>query len=67
VPASVREVHERYLGVLASYEHAAQVTVEVARDGGDERLIDAQEISFRAGEDALRVGDVLWPGEYKPH
>lgn len=67
VPASVREVHERYLGVLAAYEEAAQVTVEVARHGGEERLIEAQETSFRASEDALRVGDVLWPGEYKPH
>jgi hypothetical protein len=67
VPASVREVHERYLRVLAAYENAAQVTLEVARNGGDDRLIDAQEMSFRAAEDALRVGDVLWPGEYKPH
>jgi hypothetical protein len=67
VPASVRDVHERYLGVLASYQNAAQVIVEVARDGGDDRLLDAQEMSFRAAEDALRVGDVLWPGEYKPH
>lgn len=67
VPGSFREVHDRYLGALAAYEQAAQLTVEVARDGGDERLIDAQELSFRAGEDTLRVGDVLWPGEYKPH
>jgi hypothetical protein len=67
VPASARGVHERYLGVLVLYQDAAQVTLEVARDGGDERLIDAQKMSFRAAEDALRVGDVLWPGEYKPH
>ncbi len=67
VPASMREVHERYLGALALYENAAEETLKTARDGRDERLIDAQEMSFRAAEDALRVGDVLWPGEYKPH
>jgi len=67
VPASIRDVHERYLGALALYENAAQETVKAARDGRDEHLIDAQEMSFRAAEDVLRVGDVLWPGEYKPH
>jgi hypothetical protein len=67
VPASIRDVHERYLGALALYENAAQVTVQAAREGNDEYLIDAQKMSFRAAEDVLRVGDVLWPGEYKPH
>jgi hypothetical protein len=67
VPASIRDVHERYLGALALYENAAQETVRVARDGSDEHLVDAQKMSFRAAEDVLRVGDVLWPGEYKPH
>ena len=67
VPASMREVHERYLGVLTSYGNAADQMVQAARDGSDQYLIEAQGISFRAAEDALRVGDVLWPGEYKPH
>jgi hypothetical protein len=67
VPASIREVHERYLAALVLYENAAQEAVKAARDGRDEHLIDAQEMSFRAAEDVLRVGDVLWPGEYKPH
>jgi hypothetical protein len=67
VPASIRDVHERYIGALALYENAAQETVQVARDGSDEHLVDAQKMSFRAAEDVLRVGDVLWPGEYKPH
>jgi hypothetical protein len=67
VPASIRDVHERYIGALALYENAAQETVQVARDGSDEHLVDAQKMSFRAAEDALRIGDVLWPGEYKPH
>jgi hypothetical protein len=67
VPASIRDVHERYLGALVLYEDAADEMVEAVRDGRDEGLIDAQGMSFRAAEDALRVGDVLWPGEYKPH
>jgi hypothetical protein len=67
VPASLRDVHERYLGALVLYESAADEMVGAAQDGRDERLIDAQDMSFRAAEDALRVGDVLWPGEYKPH
>jgi hypothetical protein len=67
VPATIRDVHERYLGALASYEDASEKMVEVARDGRDEHLVEAQGMSFRASEDTLRVGDVLWPGEYKPH
>jgi hypothetical protein len=67
VPPSLREVHERYLGALAAYETASEEMVKTARDGRDEHLIQAQGMSFRASEDTLRVGDVLWPGEYKPH
>jgi hypothetical protein len=67
VPASIRDVHERYLGALALYENAADEMVEAARAGRDESLVAAQGMSFRAAEDVLRVGDVLWPGEYKPH
>jgi hypothetical protein len=67
VPASMRAVHERYLGALASYQNASDKMIEAARDGRDEYLIEAQGMSFRASEDTLRVGDVLWPGEYKPH
>jgi hypothetical protein len=67
VPASMRDVHERFLGALSSYQNAADAMVQAARDGRDQHLIEAQGMSFRAAEDALRVGDVLWPGEYKPH
>jgi hypothetical protein len=67
VPVSMRDVHDRFLGALSSYENAADEMVQAARDGRDQHLIEAQGMSFRAAEDALRVGDVLWPGEYKPH
>jgi hypothetical protein len=67
VPASLQGVHERFLGALASYQTAADEMLQVARDGRDERLLAAQDLTFRAAEDVLRVGDILWPGEYKPH
>ncbi len=67
VPSSLRDVHERYLGALTAYETASEEMVKTVRDGQDEHLIQAQGLSFRASEDTLRVGDVLWPGEYKPH
>ena len=67
VPSSMRETHERYLRALTSYETASEEMIKTARDGRDEHLIEAQGLSFRASEDTLRVGDVLWPGEYKPH
>jgi hypothetical protein len=67
VPPSMREVHARYLETLSLYENASETMVKAARDGSDDRLIEAQGMSFRASENALRVGNVLWPGEYKPH
>lgn len=67
VPASLRAVHERYLEALASYQSASEKMLQTARDGRDEHLVEAQGISFHASEDTLRVSDVLWPGEYKPH
>lgn len=66
-PASLREVHDRYLEALALYESASSTTARAAEDGRDEMLAEAQGMSFRAAEDLLKVGDVLWPGEYKPN
>lgn len=67
VPPSMQAVHERFLGALTAYENVAHEMLQTARDGEDQRLLAAQNLSFRAAEDTLRVGDVLWPGEYKPH
>jgi hypothetical protein len=66
-PASLREVHDRYLEAVTLYESASALTVKAAEEGRDEMLVDAQGMSFRAAEDLLKVGDVLWPGEYKPN
>jgi hypothetical protein len=67
VPPSLEKQHERYLGALKLYEEASVEMVKVARDGNDEHLVNAQKMSFAADEDSLRVGDALWPGEYRPN
>ncbi len=67
VPASLEKQHEVYLGALKLYEDAAVEMVKIARDGKDDHLINAQKMSYAASEDSLRVGDALWPGEYKPN
>jgi hypothetical protein len=60
-------VHDQYLEALALYETASTEMIKVAEDGKVEHLIEAQTMSQRAAEDLLKVGDVLWPGEYKPN
>jgi hypothetical protein len=67
VPPSMVPLHERYLAALAQYENAAAEMVSATRDGKDAHLLAGQQMSLRATEDILRIGDVLWPGEYKPH
>jgi hypothetical protein len=67
VPASMQKVRDQYLAALALYETASAEMVKVAGDGKVEHLIEAQTMSQRAAEDLLKVGDVLWPGEYKPN
>jgi len=67
VPAAIGKVHDQYLEALALYETASAEMVKVATDGKVEHLIEAQTMSQRAAEDLLKVGDVLWPGEYKPN
>ena len=67
VPTSMRQVHDQYLEALMLYQTASAEMVKVAEDGKVDHLIDAQTMSQTAAEDLLKVGDVLWPGEYKPN
>ena len=67
VPPSMRAVHEKYLAAIQLYENAAAEMLKTAQDGNDQRLLVAQGMSQHAAEEMLRVGDVLWPGEYKPN
>ena len=66
-PTSMRTVHDKYLGAIKLYESAAAEMLKTARDGDDLHLLAAQGMSQHAAEEMLRVGDVLWPGEYKPN
>jgi hypothetical protein len=67
VPASLQKQHEQFVGALKLYEDASVEMVKTARDGNDQHLVEAQKKSYAASEDSLRVGDALWPGEYKPN
>ena len=66
-PPSMEVEHKRYLDALKMYEDASVEMVKVAQDGKDDHLVAAQKLSYAASEDLLRVGDALWPGEFKPN
>ncbi len=67
VPASLQKLHEHYLDALALYEAASIEMAKVTRAGDEAHLLDAHVMSLRAAENLLRVGEVLWPAEHKPH
>ena len=67
VPASMRPIQERFLAALDLYRSAAAEMLKTAKDGDDSHLIDGQAMAQHASEEILRIGDVLWPGEYKPN
>jgi hypothetical protein len=66
-PPALAQQHQTYLSALKSYQTASEEMVKIARDGKEEHLLNAQKLSYAAAEDLLRVGDVLWPAEYKPN
>ncbi|MGF7206300.1 hypothetical protein GGE65_000861 [Skermanella aerolata] len=70
-PASMQDIGRRYLAAVDLYVTASAEMMKVSQDAGDNvndaYLIDAQAMTHRAAEELLRVGDRLWPGEYKPH
>lgn len=67
VPPSLSKVHGQYIEAMALYRKACDEMLEFTKDGGRQHLIDAQGMGFTASEDILRAGEVLWPGQYKPH
>jgi hypothetical protein len=71
VPGSMQETNRRYLAALDLYRTASaemmKVSPDAREDANDGHLIEAQGMTHRAAEELLRVGDRLWPGEYKPH
>jgi hypothetical protein len=66
-PDSLRPVRDRFVEALTLYEAASTEMMRFVEDNSEEHLIEAQGMSFRASENVLRVGDVLWPAAHKPH
>jgi hypothetical protein len=66
-PSSLQPVRDRYVALLVLYEQSATEMIEVARDGDEGHLINAQSKSQHAAEELVKVGDILWPGEHKPN
>src|SRR5258706_7045689 len=66
-PASMRALHGEYLEAVKLYREASVAMIKVAADGRDEHLTEAQNKSSRASELTLKVGETLWPGEFKPN
>lgn len=67
VPASLAEVHNQYLEAMILYGKASQDMLAFAKDDERHHLIAAHDKSLTASQAILRAGEVLWPGQYKPH
>jgi hypothetical protein len=66
-PASMRALHGEYMEAIQLYRDASLEMIKVASDGRDVHLVEAQKKSARASDLTLKVGDILWPGEFKPN
>jgi hypothetical protein len=67
VPPSLSKVHDEYLEAVVLYRKASNGMLAFTTDGERQHLVDAQGMGVTASEDLLRAGEVLWPGQYKPH
>jgi hypothetical protein len=67
VPPSLAPVHHQYVAALVLYGKASHDMLEFAKDGERQHLIDAHDLHISASQAILRAGEVLWPGQYKPH
>src|SRR5450432_3062898 len=66
-PPSLSTAHGQYVDAMALYANAAAEMLKFTEDGDQQRLGNAHRMDVTASEDMLRVGEVLWPGQYKPH
>jgi hypothetical protein len=66
-PRSLADQHAMYAEAVRLYDRAARTMLQVVQDGDDAHLLEAHPISQEAGERLLKVGNVLWPNEYKPN
>jgi hypothetical protein len=66
-PPSLSKTHGQYVDAMALYANAAAEILKFTNDGDAQHLNSAHQMDVKASEDVLRVGEVLWPGQYKPH
>ena len=66
-PASLMRAHTMYTDAVRLYQQSAAEMLRVTDDGHVEHLVAAQPLSMEASETLLKVGDILWPSEYKPN
>ena len=66
-PASMHDLNAEYSEAIKLYRDASLMMVKVAIDGNDAHLLEAHEKSGRASNLTLKVGEALWPGEFKPN
>ena len=66
-PASLSRTQGQYVTAMALYANAADEMLKFTEDSNSQHLGDAHQMKMKASEDMLRVGEVLWPGQYKPH
>jgi hypothetical protein len=66
-PESLSKAHGQYAEAMTLYANASGEMLKFVQDGQDQRLLDAHRMGLQASENLLRVGEVLWPGQYRPH
>jgi hypothetical protein len=66
-PESLSKVHGQYAEAMTLYANASGAMLKFVQDGQDQHLLDAHHMGLKASENLLRAGEVLWPGQYKPH
>jgi hypothetical protein len=60
-------LHREYLDAIRLYRDSSVTMIKAAGDGRDEHLMRAHEMSVKAAGLTLKVGETLWPGEFKPN
>lgn len=67
VPDSLKELHAQYLEAITLYRDSSRSMVKAVSERQEGDLLVAQEMSSKAATLILKVGEELWPGEYKPN
>ena len=66
-PPSLQAFHGEYGQAIRLYRDASVVMVRIVADGDERHLMEAQGKTDKASGITLKVGETLWPGEFKPN